>query len=90
MGLRPINVSHVVSPEDWQQAEGVAEPTGAYVLGLDLSDGHAMCGASAFWLETGKLEGHGSVSFCSKFTSRAWVSRRRRRSYIFVVMIGMN
>ena len=56
MGLRPINVSHVVSPEDWQQAEGVAEPTGAYVLGLDLSDGHAMCGASAFWLETGKLE----------------------------------
>ena len=29
MGLRPINVSHVVSPEDWKQAEGIAEPTGA-------------------------------------------------------------
>ena len=56
LGMRPVNVSHVVSPEDWQQAEGVAEPTGQYVLGLDLSDGHAMCGASAFWLETGKLE----------------------------------
>ena len=29
MGLRPVNVSHVCSPEDWQQAEGIAEPTGA-------------------------------------------------------------
>ena len=57
MGLRPVNVSHVVSPEDWKQAEGIAEPTGQYVLGLDLSDGHAMCGAAAYWIDSGKLEG---------------------------------
>ena len=57
MGLRPINVSHVVSPEDYQACEGITEPTGQYVLGLDLSDGHAMCGAAAYWPDSGKLEG---------------------------------
>ena len=56
MGMRPVNVTHVCSPEDWKAAEGEAEPEGSYILGMDLSDGFAMCAASGYWPDTGWLE----------------------------------
>ena len=56
MGQRLINVSHVVSPEDWRACEGLAERRGSYVLGIDLGDGNAMSAGSAYFIESGKLE----------------------------------
>ena len=45
MGLRPVNVCHVVSPEDYSACEGYAAPQGPYILGIDLSDGlRHVCG----------------------------------------------
>ena len=58
LGTSPVNMNHVIDHETWEQIErATVERAGRYVLGLDLSDGAAMCGAAGYWPRTGALEG---------------------------------
>lgn len=56
LGTSAVNQNHVISAEEWEQAHADVERAGGYVLGLDLSDGSAMCGASGYWPASGRLE----------------------------------
>ena len=56
-GTSDVIKAYLVEPEEWQGIEStVPERVGRYVLGLDLGTTRAMCGAFAFWPETGWAE----------------------------------
>ena len=56
LGTSAVNQNHVITAEEWEQAHADVQRAGGFVLGLDLSDGSAMCGASAYWPASGRLE----------------------------------
>ena len=58
LGTSPVTMNHVIDSETWASIERkTGERSGRYVLGLDLSDGAALCGAAGYWPRTGALEG---------------------------------
>ena len=59
MGVSEVgNENLLIDAESWARCECDELPpsTGRYILGLDLSDGAAMCGAAAYWPGSGRLE----------------------------------
>ena len=57
LGTSDTAQSVLLRPEDWSRAEGEGETRGRYSLGLDLGQNAAMSGASAFFIESGYLDG---------------------------------
>ena len=56
MGVSDI-VERMLLPADlWSSIEGEADRSGPYILGLDLGGSVAMSAASAYWVNTGRLE----------------------------------
>ena len=56
-GLSDAPESVLVDARTWAGAEGEAERSGAYVMGVDLGGAVSWSAAAAFWPETGRLEG---------------------------------
>ena len=58
MGTSPVNRAHVIDGDTWASAtRDDTERAGAFVLGIDLSDGAAQSAAAGYWRQTGRLEG---------------------------------
>ena len=56
LGVSDIEIQLLIDVETWIRAEGQAQHTGGYTLGLDLGTSAAMSAAAAYWHETGALE----------------------------------
>ena len=57
LGTSDTVEAHLLQSGVWKAAEGNAAAVGDYVLGIDLGSTEAMSAASAFWVETGRLDG---------------------------------
>ena len=55
-GTSDIEIQLLVDAGTWAAAEGQAQHTGPYCLGLDLGTSAAMSAAAGYWHETGALE----------------------------------
>ena len=67
LGTSPVTRNHLIEPELWATCESAElGRAGGYVLGLDLSDGASMCGASGYWPTDGKPGNHGVPSLRSR------------------------
>ena len=56
LGVSDVEIQLLIDVETWLAAEGQAQHTGGYTLGLDLGTSAAMSAAAAYWHETGALE----------------------------------
>ena len=56
LGTSDTVEAHLLQPGAWKAAEGDAAAVGDYVLGIDLGSTEAMSAASAFFVETGRLD----------------------------------
>ena len=58
MGTSDIVEQHLLEPGSWERIETDAtDAVGPYFLGIDLGSGQAMSGATAYFPETGRLDG---------------------------------
>ena len=55
-GVSDVREAFLLSPDRWEEIEGDAEPSGRYVLGVDLGGTAAMSAAAAYWPDTGRLD----------------------------------
>ena len=55
-GTADVLESELLEAGTWERAEGEAEASGVYALGIDLGSTAAMSAASAYWPETGALD----------------------------------
>ena len=57
MGTSDVAESLLLPADTWARCEGDAEAVGPYILGLDLGGSYAQSAASAYWPNTGRLDG---------------------------------
>ena len=56
MGVADTEVRVLIDVATWKAAAGQADPSGGYILGLDLGTTQAMSAAAAYWPESGRLD----------------------------------